>query len=150
MMNAVLSGLTGSRCFVFLDNICVYARSLSEHDTKLKEVFNRLRENGLKLKAEKCQFLRKVVSYLGHVISEKGVFPEQAKIRVIEEYPIPQKVKQLRSFLGLMSYYRQFVPKFSHMAAPLHKLLKKDAPYEWTENQEQAFQTLKGKEGPEN
>jgi transposase InsO family protein len=145
MMNVVLSGLTGSRCFVFLDDIVVYARSLSEHDTKLREVFDRLRKNRLKLKAEKCQFLRKEVSYLGHVISEKGVFPEQAKTRVIEEYPTPQNVKQLRSFLGLMSYYRRFVPKFSHIAAPLHKLLKKDAPYEWTISQEQAFQTLKGK-----
>ena len=88
---------------------------------------------------------RKEFNYLGHVISEKGVFPEQAKTRVIEEYPTPQNVKQLRSFLGLMSYYRRFVPKFSHIAAPLHKLLKKDAPYEWTISQEQAFQTLKGK-----
>ena len=145
MMNVVLSGLTGSRCFVFLDDIVVYARSLSEHDTKLREVFDRLRKNRLKLKAEKCQFLRKEFNYLGHVISEKGVFPEQAKTRVIEEYPTPQNVKQLRSFLGLMSYYRRFVPKFSHIAAPLHKLLKKDAPYEWTISQEQAFQTLKGK-----
>jgi hypothetical protein len=77
MMNVVLSGLTGSRCFVFLDDICVYAKSLSEHDTKLREVFDRLRENRLKLKAEKCQFLRKEVNYLGHVISERGVFPDR-------------------------------------------------------------------------
>jgi transposase InsO family protein len=145
MMNVAMSGLTGSRCFVFLDDICVYARSLSEHDSKLREVFGRLRRYNLKLKAEKCQFLRKEVSYLGHVISEKGVFPERAKTKVIEEYPIPQNVKQLRSFLGLMSYYRRFVPKFSHIAAPLHKLLKKEAPYEWTAEQEQAFHALKGK-----
>jgi hypothetical protein len=145
MMNIVLSGLTGSHCFVFFDDIVVYARSLAEHDTKLREVFDRIRENCLKLKPEKCEFLRKEVTYLGHVISENGVFPEWAKTKVIEEYPTPQNVKQLRSFLGLMSYYRRFVPNFSHIAAPLHKLLKKDAVYEWTVDRQQAFQTLKGK-----
>jgi transposase InsO family protein len=145
MMNVVLSGLTGSRCFVFLDDIVVYARSLAEHDIKLREVFDRIRENNLKLKPEKCEFLRKEVSYLGHVISENGVSPEPAKTRAIEEYPPPQNVKQLRSFLGLMSYYRRFVPNFSHIAAPLHRLLKKDAVYEWTVENEQAFQILKGK-----
>jgi transposase InsO family protein len=145
MMNVVLSGLTGSRCFVFLDDIVVYARSLAEHDSKLREVFDRLRENNLKLKPEKCEFLRKEVSYLGHVISENGVLPERAKTKVIDEYPPPQNVKQLRSFLGLMSYYRRFVQNFSHLAAPLHRLLKKDVAYEWTAEHEQAFQTLKGK-----
>jgi len=89
MMNVVLSGLTGSRCFVFLD-IVIYARSLAEHNTKLREVFNRIRENRLKLKAEKCQLLRKEVSYLEHVNSENGGFPERTKTKVIEEYPIPR------------------------------------------------------------
>jgi hypothetical protein len=145
MMNVVLSGLTGSRCFVFLDDIVVYARSLAEHDSKLREVFDRLRENNLKLKPEKCEFLRKEISYLGHVISENGVLPERTKTKVIEEYPTPQTVKQLRRFLGLMSYYRRFVQNFSHLAAPLHRLLKKDVAYEWTSEHEQAFQTLKGK-----
>jgi len=74
-MNIVLSGLTGSRCFVFLDDIVVYARSLAEHDTKLREVFDKIRENNLKLKPAKCEFLRKEVSYLGHVISDDGVLP---------------------------------------------------------------------------
>jgi len=90
---------------VFLDDIVVYVRSLAEHDSKLREVFDRIRENNLKLKLEKCEFLRKEVSYLGHVISEDGVLPDCTKTRAIEEYPTPQNIKQLRSFLGLMSYY---------------------------------------------
>jgi hypothetical protein len=82
------------------------------------------------------------------VISENGVLPDHFKTRAIEEYPTPQNAKQLRSFLGLMSYKRRIVPNFSHIAAPLHKLLKKVAVYEWTVVHEQAFQTLKGKVTP--
>jgi hypothetical protein len=145
MMNVVLSGLTGSRCFVFLDDIVVYAKSLAEHDTKIRQVFDRIRGNNLKLKPEKCEFLRKEVSYLGHVTSESGVLPDKAKTRVIEDFPTPQNVKHLKSFLGLMSYYRRFTPRFSPLASPLHKLLKKDAKYEWTDKQEQAFQGLKSR-----
>lgn len=98
MMNVVLSGLTGSRCFVFLDDIVIYAKSLLEHDSKVRQVFDRFRESNLKLKPEKCEFLRKEVSYLGHVISENGVLPDETKTKVIDEFPTPQTVKQLRSF----------------------------------------------------
>ena len=91
MMNVVLSGLTGSHCFVFLDDIVVYAKSLADHDAKLRQVFNRLRESNLKLKPEKCEFLRKEVSYLRrHAISENGVLPDTTKIKVIEEFPTPK------------------------------------------------------------
>jgi hypothetical protein len=81
MMNVVLSGLTGSRCFVFLDDIVVYAKSLAQHDAKIRQVFDRIRGSNLKLKQEKCEFLQKEVSYLGHVISEDGVLPDKAKTR---------------------------------------------------------------------
>jgi hypothetical protein len=99
MMNTVLSGLTGTRCFVFLDDIVVYANSLSEHDFKLREVFGRIRKYNLKLQPDKCKFLRTEVSYLGHVITKEGVRPEPRKVEAIENFPKPNSTKNLKSFL---------------------------------------------------
>jgi len=145
VMNTALSGLTGTRCFCFLDDIVIYANSLVDHDKKLRDVFRRLRKNNLKLEPDKCEFLRKEVTFLGHKISESGVEPDNRKVEAIENFPQPNTVKQLKSFLGLAGYYRRFVPHFSKIAAPLHKLLKKDAKFAWGEDQEIAFCTLKQK-----
>jgi hypothetical protein len=97
MINSVLSGLTGSRCFVFLDDVVIYARSLVEHDTKLREVFFRLRKYNLKYHPDKCEFLRKEVNYLGHVITEEGCKPNPSKIEVIENFPRPETERQRAS-----------------------------------------------------
>jgi hypothetical protein len=145
MMNNMLSGLTGTRCFVFLNDIVLYANSLADHDRKLRDVFNRLRKHNLKLEPDKCKFLRKDVVYLRHKISEHGAEPDARKLEVIEHFPTPRTPKQLKSFLGLVGYYRRFIPQFSKVASLLHKLLKKDAKYVWEASQEVAFQTLKQK-----
>jgi hypothetical protein len=108
-MNTVLSGLTGTRYFVFLDDIVMYAKFLLGHDVKLRTVFGRLREYNLKLQPDKCEFLRKEVNHLGHVISKDGFRPDPKKVKSIENFPTPNTVKQLKGFLGLSSYYRRFV-----------------------------------------
>jgi hypothetical protein len=150
MMNVVLRGLTGTRCFVFLDDIVIYAKSLAEHDAKVRKVFDRLRGSNLKLKPEKCEFLRRELSYLRHVISESGVLPDKTKTKVIEDFPTPQNTKQLKRFLGLMRYSRRFIRRFSTTASPIQKLLKKDAKYEWADSQEQAFRSLQRRLIPPN
>jgi hypothetical protein len=76
MINTVLSGLTGTRCFVFLDDKVIYEKSLSEHDAKLREVFGRIRKHNLKLQPDNCKFLRTEVSYLGHMFTEEGIRPD--------------------------------------------------------------------------
>jgi hypothetical protein len=102
-------------CFIFLDNIVIYARSLSEHDAKLREVFGQIRKVNLKLQPNKCEFLRTEVSYLGHVIKENGVLPDPQKVSVIENYPRPTNTKQLNSYFGMASYYCKFIPNFSNV-----------------------------------
>jgi len=145
MMNSVLSGLTGTHCFVYLDDIVLYARSLTEHYVKLQEVLDRLHTYELKVQPEKCQFLRKEVSYLGHQIMVAGVWPNPQKVAAIERFPTPTYPKQLKAFCGMISYYGRFIPNCSRIMSPLYKLLKKDTKFEWAEAQENAFQHLKSK-----
>jgi hypothetical protein len=109
----------------------IYANSLADHDRKLRNVFRRLRRNNLKLQPDKCELQRKEVAFLGHKISENGVEPDNRKVEATQKFPRPNTVRQLKSFLGLAGYYRMFVPHFSKIAAPLHKLLKKDAKFVW-------------------
>ena len=91
----------------------------------MREVFRRLRKYNLKLQPDKCEFLRKEVTFLGHKISERGVKPDACKVESVKNFPTPKTVKQLKSLLGLVGYYRKFIPQFSKIAAPLHKLLKR-------------------------
>jgi hypothetical protein len=95
MMNSVLSGLTGIRCFVYLDYIVIYAKSLVDHDVKLREALDRLRTYKLKLQPHKCEFLRNEVNHLGHQITETGVRPDPQKVVAIEQFPVPTNPKQL-------------------------------------------------------
>jgi hypothetical protein len=99
MMN-VLSGLSGTRCFVFADEV-IYANYLVDHDKKQRDVFRRLIKYNLKLQPDKCEFLSKEITFLGHKISEHGVEPDVRKIEAIKYFPTPKTAKQLKRFLGL-------------------------------------------------
>ena len=143
LMNTVLTGLQGIKCFVYLDDIVVHGDSLSTHNYKLKEILERLREHNLKLHPDKCEFLRREVTYLGHIITEDGVKPDPKKVEKVQDFPKPKTTKELKGFLGLAGYYRRFIPQFSSIASPLHALLKKNVPYEWGAKQQEAFERLK-------
>jgi transposase InsO family protein len=123
----------------------IYAKWLQDRDARLKEVLGRLRTHQLKLQPDKCEFLRKEVNYLGHQITEDGVRPDPQKVAAIAKFPTPNTVKQLKSFCGMVSYYRRFIPGCSKIASPLYKLLKKGAKFEWSREQEHAFERLKAK-----
>ena len=108
-------------------------------------MLDRLRTYKLKLQPEKCQFLRKEVSYLGHQITEAGVWLDPQKVAAIERFNTPTNPKKLKAFCGMISYYWRFIPNCSRIVSPLYKLLKKDTKFEWAEAQENAFQHLKSK-----
>lgn len=107
---------------VYLDDIIVYSDSIADHLKRLERVFQKLREHGLKIEAEKCQFFQSHVKYLGHVVSSEGVATDPAKTEAVSKWPTPRTLRDLRSFLGFASYYRRFVPGFAQTAAPLHQL----------------------------
>ena len=143
LMEVVLGGLLWKNCFVYIDDVLVCSRTFEEHLTHLQQVLTRLREAGLRLKAKKCLFLRREVTYLGHLVTPYGVKPDPAKTSQIQVYPRPTDVTQVRQFLGLASYYRRFVSGFAQIASPLHALLKKDAQFNWTTDCEDAFVCLR-------
>lgn len=129
----------------YLDDIVIFSESWSEHLDHIKAVFQKLREAELTVKKKKCQFRRKECHYLGHVVGQGLVKPEECKLTAVKTYPQPETKKDVRSFLGLAGYYRRFIPKFAEIAAPLSDLTKKLMPNKviWTPKHEQAFVKLK-------
>lgn len=145
LMNSVLMGINGVKAFVYLDDIIIYATDLTDHESKLKEVFSRLDKHNLRLQTSKCQFLRREVIYLGHLITDKGVEPDPEKIRCVKDHPTPRNVVEIKQFLGLSGYYRRFIKDYSRISKPLTSLLKKNVPFEWTIEAQTAFDMLKEK-----
>lgn len=143
LMDRVLCGLQGTELFVYLHDVVLYASSLREHEIKFKRLAERLRQACLKLQPDKCEFLRKEVGYLGHVISKDGVRPDPKKLEAIRNYPRPTSPTKIKQFLGLAGYYRRFINNFSGIARPLTQLLKKESLFKWTETQEKAFAELR-------
>lgn len=143
LMNQVLIGLNGVKSFVYLDDVIVIGTSIKDHENNLRDVFKRFRKYNLQLQPLKCQFLSKEVSYLGHLITDEGIKPDPKKIACVANYNTPTNAKELKSFLGLIGYYRKFIKDFSKISKPLTSLLKKDQQFIWTDVCEDAFQTFR-------
>ena len=108
---------------VYLDDIVVYSNTLDEQLTRLDTVFTRLGSYGLKLEIKKCSFFQKSVKYLGHVVSGEGVATDPEKITAVREWAVPETLRELRSFIGFASYYCRYVPRFTQLATPLHRIV---------------------------
>ncbi|KAL0147701.1 hypothetical protein M9458_056979 [Cirrhinus mrigala] len=143
LMERVLEGVPRQQCLVFLDDILAHGASFHLAITALRAVLEKIRSAGLKLHPNKCRLLSREVTFLGHRIGSEGIGTAEDKVRAVREWPVPANQRELKSFLGLASYYRKFVRGFSCIAAPLYKLLQKDQCFVWSENCQNAFDTLK-------
>lgn len=139
---------------LYLDDVVVYSSSIDDHLQRLGTVLSRLQHEGLKVKLSKCEFFKKEVKYLGHVISADGVSTDPDKIAAVAGWPRPNTTTEMRSFLGFASYYRRFVQGFAKMAAPLHRLVSEVQRVQgrsknqfltdsWTSECEKGFNDLK-------
>jgi hypothetical protein len=129
---------------VYLDDVIVKGRTFEEHLLNLRKVFQRFREAFLKLNPEKSQLLQKEVRYLGHIVSSEGTSTDPERLNVVRERPTPKNKHEIRSFLGLCTYYRRFIPGFANLAKPVTKPTEQKQTFQWTSEVEAAFKTPKG------
>ncbi|KAF8748289.1 hypothetical protein RHS01_10949 [Rhizoctonia solani] len=142
-MNDLFKDLLDVCVIIYLDNILIYSKDDASHTQHIHKVLRRLMENQLFCKASKCTFHVTSVEYLGIIVLDKGFSLDKLKIQAVQEWPTPTKVKEVQSFLGFANFLRRFVANFSHMARPLHNLVKKDTQWKWDTKEQEAFQGLK-------
>ena len=141
LVNEVLSGLTFA--FGYLDDILVFSPNMEMHLEHLRVLFERLWSTDLKLKEVKCNFLKKHIQYLGHIVSGVGITPLPEKLDSIQKILPPKTPKEVKQFLGLIGYYRKFVPRFSDLARSLNAITRKNVEFEWTQVCQESFNLLK-------
>jgi hypothetical protein len=144
MMDEIFQDLiTEGVVCVYLDDILVFTHTLDEQRRVTRLVLERLREHKLFLKPDKCEFERTRIEYLGLIVSEGQVSMDPVKVKGVKEWPTPRSKKEVQSFLGFANFYRRFIKDFSFHARPLFDLTRKDQPWQWEAEQQDAFDTLK-------
>lgn len=143
MMHLAFAGLQPDKLFIYMDDIIVTGKSEKDHLTNLEATFKACRDKNLKINPEKCNFFRSEVLFLGHVCSTNGVTPDPSKYDTIENYPIPHDGDAIRRFVAMANYYRKFIPQFALISAPLNRLTKKNAIFEWSPLCNDAFNKIK-------
>ena len=142
LMSIVLEGLSHF-CQAYLDDILIFSATIEEHLSHIHQVFDRLRQHRLKLKLKKCSFFKKETRYLGFVITPNGISPDPEKVRVMQNLPPPTTVREVRGVIGMLSYYRRYLPNFAEIASPIIDLTKKYARFQWNQECQRAFDYLK-------
>lgn len=145
MMAIAMSGLNPETAFVYIDDIIVTGCTEKHHIENLSKVFKRLENYNLKLNPEKCKLFKTEVTYLGHKITDAGIYPDDSKYQVIKNYPIPANADEVRRFVAFCNYYRKFINNFAKIAKPLNDLLKKGTNFNWTKQCSQSFDLLREK-----
>jgi hypothetical protein len=142
-MSLVFKELGDKFLKVSVDDLNVHSECWEDHLRHLEAVFSKLREVNLKLNPGKCCFAAKSITFLGHVVSQQGTRPDPSKVTTVAHFPVPRTVTNVRSFLGLTGYYRNYVRGYSRLAIPLFELTKRDVAFVWDLGCQEAFETLK-------
>ena len=145
LVNEILQEYIDIFVIVYLDDILIYSNNEAEHIDHVIKVLQRLRENFLYAKLEKCEFHVTSVQYLGFIISPAGISMDPKKVSTITEWPQPSNIKAVRGFLGFANFYRRFIFNYSVIAVPLFNMLKKDTAFRWTDACKSSFDNLKGR-----
>lgn len=140
-METLLSGIEGVSCWI--DDICVTGPDKATHLDRLRKVLSKLSDAGLTLQREKCEFFKNSVNYLGYVINKHGLQTCPNKVQAIINAPEPKNVTDIKRFLGLVNYYRNFIPNASSILGPVHELLRTGAEWEWGERQREAVRRVR-------
>ena len=140
-MDTMISGLTGVAAY--LDDLIVTGDTPDIHLKNLDCVLKRLKEYGFHIKLEKCEFFKRSVEYLGHIIDKEGKRPSESSVDAIKKLPKPANLSELQAFLGKINYYGRYIPNLADKASALYSLLKKNAQYSWSDGCEKSFQILK-------
>jgi len=143
MVNDILRPYLNKFVLAYLDDVLIFSKTKQEHLEHLRLVFDLLRTHRLYAKPKKCDFLKGEIDFLGHKVTQQGISTSENKTQAIQDWPSPSNLSQVRSFLGLATFYQKFVKDFSSIAIPLTNLLKKDTPFSWGEEEEEAFRSLK-------
>jgi hypothetical protein len=142
-LNMVFADLLDVTVIVYLDDILVYSDDPADHTAHVREVLHQLREAGLYCKLPKCEFSVTTTEYLGYILSPDGFWMALDKISAVVEWPVPQKVKDIQSFLGFCNFYRRFIFDYAAITVPLTRLTRKNIIWVWTDECQLAFDTLK-------
>jgi len=142
-MNQILSEYLDIFCVTYLDDILIFSQNLEDHRRHVRTILRQVEETGLTLKVSKCEFHTMEIEYLGYVISPQGLQMDEEKIRTIKEWKEPTNVKGIQSFLGFANFYRRFIQDYSWITTPLTRLTRKEVSWEWGDEQQTAFDTLK-------
>ena len=142
ILETLFADMLAQGVLVYLDDLILYSETDEEHGELIERVLTRLAEAKLSLRPDKCQFFKRQVAYLGHLISEEGIYPLYENVKKVVTFPVPTNKTELKAFLGLTSYYRKFVEAFAQIARPLNKLSDKDADWRWDSEHQEAFEVL--------
>ena len=143
MMNSIFKDLIGVYVLIYLDDIIIFSEDESKHPDHVRTVLQRLRENNLFCKLEKCFYGKPRLEFLGYVISGNGIEMDPRKTQSIQEWPTPSKTHDIQVFLGFTNFYRRFITNYAKVTQPLTGLLKKDTPFNWSAEAQESFSTLK-------